>query len=141
MFFIRKQIMPKQSNKLRLLFKQIKHKEEELFELAARYHLLFVGNEAPTEKMLEHTKKLLFSTYIRLSIDLNDDLSLREKQYLSFVTKGYPSKKIAKLMKISTRTTRTYHENILKKLSSKNMIQAAFAAYKYQILDFPIYPS
>lgn len=51
-------------------------------------------------------------------------LSAREKQVLSFIDKGFTSKKIAELLSISINTVNRHRQEILNKLRVRNSIEA-----------------
>lgn len=60
-------------------------------------------------------------------------LSKREEEILTFVKKGYLSKEISDNLSISIHTVNTHRQNILKKLSANNSIEAIEYAMKHNL--------
>lgn len=121
----------KRTNNSNHLLKLINDKEDQLFELLARYHLSYIGNDHPSPQVLEHTVNLISHVFIRASIVLSDSLTKREKEYLELASRGYKLKEIAELLTISASTAKSLRETILQKLFCKNMTEAVALARKY----------
>lgn len=63
-------------------------------------------------------------------LDLWDDLTLREKEILSFIVEGKSDKEIAKELYLSVRTVTTHVYHILKKFGKQNRV--SLIAYYYR---------
>lgn len=62
----------KKTNKSDHLLKLINDKEYQLFELLARYHLSYIGNDHSSPQVIKHTVNLISHVFIRASIVLSD---------------------------------------------------------------------
>lgn len=67
-------------------------------------------------------------------IELKRDLSLREKEVLRMVAKGYTNKEIGVALCISENTVRNHLRNIFEKLQLENRVQAAAFATREGII-------
>ncbi|MGD9580052.1 MAG: response regulator transcription factor [Vampirovibrionia bacterium] len=61
-------------------------------------------------------------------------LSSREKEILSYVTKGYSNKEMTEILFISENTIGNHISNIFQKLKVSNRTQAAIVALKYSLI-------
>ena len=116
------------------LLKKINDAEVQLSELLARYHLSFIGNNNPSDKVLKHTTQLLSHIFVRASIVLTTSLTNREKEYIELASRGYKLKEIAKFLNIALSTAKSVREVILQKLFCRNITEATSIARKYQLL-------
>lgn len=64
-----------------------------------------------------------------------DILTLREKEILELLIKGYSNRKIAKLLFISIHTVKAHIESIYRKFGVHNKVQAAIYAVYNNIID------
>jgi DNA-binding NarL/FixJ family response regulator len=127
--------MPKSRTvKAENLLKKINDAEVQLSELLARYHLSFIGNNNPSDKVLKHTTQLLSHIFVRASIVLTTSLTNREKEYIELASRGYKLKEIAKFLNIALSTAKSVREVILQKLFCRNITEATSIARKYQLL-------
>jgi len=127
--------MPKSRTlKAENLLKKINDAEIQLSELLARYHLSFIGNNNPSDKVLEHTIQLFSHIFIKASIVLTTSLTNREKEYIELASRGYKLKEIAKFLNISFSTAKAVRDVILQKLFCRNITEATSIARKYQLL-------
>ena len=62
-------------------------------------------------------------------------LTLREKEVLSLIDKGYQSKEISDNLIISLHTVNKHRQNILKKFGVQNSLEALNYARKYNLID------
>lgn len=60
--------------------------------------------------------------------DLIEELSVREKEILSLIAKGFSNKEIADKLFLSVGTVKNYVTNILQKLEVKDRTQAVLKA-------------
>lgn len=58
-------------------------------------------------------------------------LTIREKEVLELVKKGYTNKEIAEVLCISSHTSKAHVAAILHKMNVKNRLQAAIYANEY----------
>lgn len=127
--------MPKSRTlKTENLLKKINDAEIQLSELLVRYHLSFIGNNNPSDKVLEHTIQLFSHIFIKASIVLTTSLTNREKEYIELASRGYKLKEIAKFLNISLSTVKAVRDVILQKLFCRNITEATSIARKYQLL-------
>jgi DNA-binding NarL/FixJ family response regulator len=63
------------------------------------------------------------------------ELSVREKEVLEFITKGFTADEIANLMSVSRHTVLTYVRRIYAKLEVNSKAEAIFEARKQGLLD------
>ena len=127
--------MPKSRTvKAENLLKKINDAEVQLSELLARYHLSFIGNNNPSDKVLKHTTQLLSHIFVRASIVLTTSLTNREKEYIELASRGYKLKEIAKFLNIALSTATSVREKKKKKLFCRNITEATSIARKYQLL-------
>lgn len=127
--------MPKSRTlKAENLLNKINDAEIQLSELLARYHLSFIGNNNPSDKVLEHTIQLFSHIFVKASIILTTSLTNREKEYIELASRGYKLKEIAKFLNISLSTAKAVRDVILQKLFCRNITEATSIARKYQLL-------
>ena len=127
--------MPKSRTvKAENLLKKINDAEVQLSDLLARYHLSFIGNNNPSDKVLKHTTQLLSHIFVRASIVLTTSLTNREKEYIELASRGYKLKEIAKFLNIALSTAKSVREVIKQKLFCRNITEATSIARKYQLL-------
>ena len=108
--------MPKSRTvKAENLLKKINDAEVQLSELLARYHLSFIGNNNPSDKVLKHTTQLLSHIFVRASIVLTTSLTNREKEYIELASRSYKLKEIAKFLNIALSTAKSVREKKKKK--------------------------
>lgn len=89
------------------------------------------GIEAPTHIQIEEMKSILFHTWLRRRINLDERLADREKFCLFLASQGKTYIEIAKTLGISPGTVRNYEKEILRKLACKNMKQAISIGIRY----------
>lgn len=77
-----------------------------------------------------------FKTRQIYSVDRLSVLTKREKEVLSWISKGYSSKKCAEVLNISIRTVELHRSHILMRLNVQNMIEAVFLAYETGLYKF-----
>lgn len=73
-------------------------------------------------------------TEVRLGEKRRQILTTREKEVLSLIRKGLPSKQIADRLDISIHTVNRHRQNIIEKLSVGNSIEAVTAALAMKLL-------
>ena len=61
-------------------------------------------------------------------------LTNRERETLNLIAKGYSTKEISEILNVSPFTIKTHRQVILKKLSSKNCIEAIYRAIKLELI-------
>jgi len=61
-------------------------------------------------------------------------LTNRERETLNLIAKGYSTKEISEILNVSPFTIKTHRQVILKKLSSKNCIEAIYKAIKLELI-------
>lgn len=83
------------------------------------------GSEA-IRKLLHENQKL--QSELKVS-----RLSEREREVLSFIAKGYTSKKIAEKLNISKLTVDTHRKHIQHKLEVSNMVEMVKVAIAYEL--------
>jgi len=83
-------------------------------------------------------KKKPASSLIDFELHFSDGefqpLSTREKEILSYVTKGYSNKEMTEILFISENTIGNHISNIFQKLKVTNRTQAAIIALKYSLI-------
>lgn len=127
--------MPKSRTlKTENLLKKITDTEVQLSELLARYHLSVVGNNNPSNEVLNHTIQLFSHIFVKASIVLATSLTNREKEYIELASRGHKLKEIAKFLNISVSTAKSIRDIILQKLFCRNITEATSIARKYQLL-------
>lgn len=71
---------------------------------------------------------------LSFGIKRDEILSAREKEVLTLIKNGYPSKQIAAILGISVHTVSRHRQNIIEKLSVGNSIEAVTAATLMRLL-------
>ena len=85
----------------------------------------------PTKNQIDNMKSILFHSWLRRRIILDDRLTNREKICLLFSAQGKTYIEIAKTLGISPETVRSYEKEILRKLFCKSMKQAIAIGIRY----------
>ncbi|MDA8085212.1 MAG: response regulator transcription factor [Nitrospiraceae bacterium] len=62
--------------------------------------------------------------------DVKTPLTLKEREVLSLVSKGFTNKQIAEMMKISPSTVNVHLDHIYRKLGCSNRVEACFIGLK-----------
>ena len=88
-------------------------------ELIDAIHEIVMGGKYICREIKEELAKEVLSS--DGSAKRSIPLSAREKEVISYISKGLISKEIAELMAISARTVEVHRYNILRKLSLKNV--------------------
>ncbi len=114
-----------------------------------------VYKEACAEELIEAVKTIMSSqTWFRgkvgeviageLSIQNNgnrrrkdDDLTVREKEIIGYLAKGYISSEISDMMFISKRTVEVHKSNIFKKLKVNNTTKLIRYVFENKLINFP----
>ncbi len=65
---------------------------------------------------------------------LLEEITLREKQVLKLIVKGFSQKEIAGELSLSPKTIETHKEKLMKRLGAKNQAELISMAYKYKLL-------
>ncbi|HFI0272832.1 TPA: response regulator [Streptococcus suis] len=81
--------------------------------------------ETEVEKKVEHYKRYP---------DLHDDLTVREREILALLAKGYDNQRIADESFISLKTVKTHVSNILSKLAVSDRTQAVVYAFQHGLV-------
>ncbi|HFI0639943.1 TPA: response regulator [Streptococcus suis] len=81
--------------------------------------------ETEVEKKVEHHKR---------HPDLHDDLTVREREILTLLAKGYDNQRIADESFISLKTVKTHVSNILSKLAVSDRTQAVVYAFQHGLV-------
>lgn len=63
-----------------------------------------------------------------------DFLTIREFEILKLIAKGYTTKEISSMLKISHHTVETYRKSIQIKLNVKNCTEAVYKVTKLQLI-------
>ncbi len=82
------------------------------------------GIAKPSLKQIEEMKSILFNTWMRRRIHLDEQLTNREKLCLFFASQGKTYREIADVLGIRPGTVKCYEKEVLRKLNCKNMKQA-----------------
>jgi len=85
----------------------------------------------PTVNQIEEMKSILFHSWLRRRIKVDERLADREKFCLFLASQGKTYIEIAKTLGISSGTVRNYEKEILRKLFCKNMKQAVSIGIRY----------
>jgi DNA-binding CsgD family transcriptional regulator len=62
-------------------------------------------------------------------------LSKRESEILSYLSNGYTTPSISKLLYISQDTVETHRKNIMRKLRATNIVAAVAYALRHRLID------
>lgn len=81
--------------------------------------------ETEVEKKVAHHKRYP---------DLHDDLTVREREILALLAKGYDNQRIADESFISLKTVKTHVSNILSKLAVSDRTQAVVYAFQHGLV-------
>lgn len=73
--------------------------------------------------------------YRKNHVELHDDLTARERDILSLLTKGYENQRIADELFISLKTVKTHVSNILSKLEVSDRTQAVVYAFQHHLVS------
>ena len=103
-----KACLEKSTLKTENLLKKITDTEVQLSELLARYHLRVIGNNNPSNEVLNHTIQLFSHIFVKASIVLATSLTNREKEYIELASRGHKLKEIAKFLNISVSFTKIF---------------------------------
>ena len=108
-------------------------KKEDKFYIDAAIDFLTsgLGIEKPTLKQIEEMQSILFNTWLKRRIKLDERLTNREKLCLFFASHGKTYREIAEVLGIRPGTVKTYEKEVLRKLNCKNMKQAISAGIRY----------
>ena len=68
-------------------------------------------------------------------VELQDDLTARERDILALLTKGYENQRIADELFISLKTVKTHVSNILSKLEVSDRTQAVVYAFQHHLVS------
>ncbi|TCD45618.1 DNA-binding response regulator [Streptococcus sp. X16XC17] len=82
--------------------------------------------EMEVEKKVEHN---------RTHPALHDDLTVREREILALLAKGYDNQRIADESFISLKTVKTHVSNILSKLAVSDRTQAVVYAFRHGLVE------
>ncbi len=93
--------------------------------------IAFLGNQAPNKKQVRVVESLLLNSGLKTELFFDKRLTKREVECLILSTLGHSSYETAEVLRISKKTVEQYRSDIKKKLSCKNMIQAAMQGIKY----------
>lgn len=63
----------------------------------------------------------------------NEELSLRERQVLEYMTQGLSTREIAEKMHLSIFTVKTYRSRLLRKLHARNAVDVVVKGKKYRL--------
>lgn len=75
----------------------------------------------------------------------NTVLTVREKEVIYFISKGYSNSKIAAILNISEHTVKAHISSIIRKIGGENRLDICLKAIVHNIVkldpkDFPISP-
>ncbi|MBS7578034.1 MULTISPECIES: response regulator transcription factor [unclassified Enterococcus] len=100
-------------------------------EIAQAIRKVFAG-----EKVLEQpvTDVVLKNMSKKHEKKLHEDLTVREKEVLQLIAKGYSNQEIADELFISLKTVKTHVSNILSKLMVEDRTQVAIYAFKHNLV-------
>ncbi len=112
----------------------LSQKDDEFYNEFAKVFLHSIDIEKPTLKQLTLTKKIMSNAWVKLSIQIDDRLSQREKECLALFYRGLSLKEIANFLGISLGTVRIHRDVILKKLFSRNLREAIKEGVRYRLL-------
>ena len=73
--------------------------------------------------------------YRKNHVELHDDLTARERDILTLLTKGYENQRIADELFISLKTVKTHVSNILSKLEVSDRTQAVVYAFQHHLVS------
>ena len=73
--------------------------------------------------------------YRKNHVELHDDLTVRERDILALLTKGYENQRIADELFISLKTVKTHVSNILSKLEVSDRTQAVVYAFQHHLVS------
>ena len=73
--------------------------------------------------------------YRKNHVELQDDLTARERDILALLTKGYENQRIADELFISLKTVKTHVSNILSKLEVSDRTQAVVYAFQHHLVS------
>ena len=108
------------------------NKEERFhFDAAVDFLKNRFGIERPTNTQIEEMKSLLFHSWLKRRIELDERLTKREKTCLLLSSQGKTYIDIAETLGISPTTVKTYEREILKKLNCRSMKQAVVMGLRY----------
>ena len=100
-------------------------------EIAQAIRKVYAG-----EKVLEQpvTDVVLKNMSKKHEKQLHEDLTVREKEVLQLIAKGYSNQEIADELFISLKTVKTHVSNILAKLEVDDRTQAVVYAFKHHLV-------
>lgn len=100
-------------------------------EIAQSIRKVYAG-----EKVLEQpvTDVVLKNMSKKHEKQLHEDLTVREKEVLQLIAKGYSNQEIADELFISLKTVKTHVSNILSKLMVEDRTQVAIYAFKHNLV-------
>ena len=110
-----------------LLKKEVQDPETIIQAIKTVYHGYAYMTPAVTAKVLNVIKNLIKSGEY--------NLTKREMEILSLMSKGEDNRKIADLLNINIRTVANHVSNILYKVDAKNRTEAAVIARKLGLID------
>lgn len=89
----------------------------------------------PTPKQLSLTKKMLSHAWVKLSIHIDNRLTLTEKKCMALFYRGFSLKEVAAFLKVAPKTVQNHRDNIFQKLFSKNLREALREGVRYRLID------
>ena len=91
-------------------------KDEIFYDEFTKAFLESIGIAKPTLKQLSLTKKMLSQAWVKLSIHIDDRLTLTEKKCMALFYRGFSLKEVADFLNTAPNTIRNHRNNIFQKL-------------------------